>query len=265
MYLFWIFLKRGWLRHVSYRLAFVLGIVNVLIGVISFFYLSRLIQAGNTRLLEAYGNNPAAFLIVGTTFNTFIAVALRAFALQVQNDQQVGVLEHILMGRVGLTKLAIYSGVYDLVWSAVVAVASYVLLSVVFGVPFAANPAAVLVFLTSILGIAGLGLVSAGVVLVTKQGDPVALTIGLLTGFLSGVYYPPDVLPSWLSSLSYVLPTTYGLRALRRALINGDPIGALVGDLTVLLAFAAVTIPVGVWSFHWGFLKARRDGTLSEY
>lgn len=194
-----------------------------------------------------------------------MCVALRAFALQIQNDQQVGVLEHILLGRVGLTRLAIYSGVYDFLWSALLAVASYVLLSVVFGVPFAANPTAVLVFLTSILGIAGLGLVSAGIVLVTKQGDPVALTIGLLTGFLSGVYYPPDVLPSWLSSVSYLLPTTYGLRALRRALINDEQVGALAGDLVVLLAFATVSIPVGLWSFHWGFLKARRDGTLSQY
>ena len=72
------------------------------------------------------------------------------------------------------------------------------------------HPAAILVFFASVIGIAGLGLVSAGVVLIAKQGDPVALTIGLLTGLLSGVYYPPEVLPGWLRVISYLLATTYG-------------------------------------------------------
>jgi ABC-2 type transport system permease protein len=46
--------------------------------------------------------------------------------------------------------------------------------------------AALVIFLLSVLGVSGLGLLSAGVILVTKQGDPVASTLGLLAGFLSG-------------------------------------------------------------------------------
>jgi ABC-2 type transport system permease protein len=117
----------------------------------------------------------------------------------------------------------------------------------------------------SIVGIAGLGLLSAGVVLVTKQGDPIAFTLGLLAGLLSGVYYPPEVLPQWLAFLSYLLPTTYGLRALRQTLINNAGVSAVANDLAILTLFAAITIPLGLSSFHWGFLKARRDGTLSQY
>jgi ABC-2 type transport system permease protein len=265
VYLVWVFVKRGFLRHISYRLAFWLGIFNMVMGVISFVYLSRLIQSGNTRLLAEYGNNAAAFLIVGTTYNTFVGVALRNVAMQIQNDQSVGVLEHLLMGRVGLTRLGIYSALYDFAFAAFMAAVSFMLLALLFEVPVLVSPSALVVFLLSILGIGGLGMASAGVVLVTKQGDPITLTVGLLAGFLSGVYYPPEVLPGWLASLSYALPMTYGLRALRHTLINGADLSTLLTDVAVLAVFAAVTIPLGLWCFQWGFLKARRDGTLSHY
>jgi ABC-2 type transport system permease protein len=265
VYLLFLFIKRGFLRHISYKLAFTLHIVNILLGVIAFFYLSRLIESGNTQLLREYGNNAAAFLIVGTTFNTWIGVSLRAFAEQIQNDQSVGVLEHMLMGRIGLTRLAMYSAVYQFLWSAVVSVGSFVLLSFVFNVPFWMTPSALLIFVLSTLGVAGLGLVSAGIILVAKQGDPIAFTIGMLAGLLSGVFYPPEILPEWLTTVAYLLPTTYGLRALRQALINGANLSTLTGDLLVLVLFAALTIPAGLVAFHWGFLKARRDGTLSHY
>ena len=261
----WIFLKRGFLRQISYRLAFWLGILNFVVGVVSFFYLSRLIQSGNTRLLAEYGNNAVAFLVVGTTFNTFVGVSLRAVAGQIQNDQGVGVLEHILMGRVDLTRLAIYSALYDFVFSVALACTSFVLLALVFQVPFTVNPAALLIFLLSVLGICGLGLLSAGVVLVTKQGDPISMTLGLVAGFLSGVYYPLEVLPGWLAVIGYLLPTTYGLRALRHALINGASLTDLASDVAVLLLFAAVSVPLGLWSFHLGFNRARQQGTLSHY
>lgn len=265
MYLLWVFLKRGFLRQVSYRLAFALGIVNFIVGVVSFFYLSRLIQAGNNQLLANYGNNAAAFLVVGTTFNLFVGVSLRAVAGQIQNDQSVGVLEHILMGQVGLTRLAIYSALYDFVFSAALASVSLVLLSVVFHVPLAVNSAALVIFMLNVLGVGGLGLLSAGVILVTKQGDPVAVMLGLLAGFLSGVYYPLEVLPGWLAAVGYILPTTYGLRALRQALINNASLSDLGGDVGVLLGFVLVSVPLGLWSFHLGFNRARQEGTLSHY
>jgi ABC-2 type transport system permease protein len=265
VYLLLVFIRRGFLRHISYKLSFSLQIVNVLMSVVSFFYLSQLIQSGNTQLLSEYGNNAAAFLIVGTTFNTWIGVSLRAVADQIQNDQSMGVLEHMLMGRIGLTRLAVYSAAYQFLWSTVVSVGTFVLLSIVFDVPFWMTPTVLVIFVLSTVGVAGLGLVSAGIIMVAKQGDPIAFTIGILAGLLSGVFYPPEILPDWLESIAYMLPTTYGLRALRHALINGAELWSVSSDAIVLVLFAVTTIPLGLLAFHLGFLKARRDGTLSHY
>ena len=87
----------------------------------------------------------------------------------------------------------------------------------------------------------------------------------MLAGLLSGVYYPPEVLPNWLAALSYLLPTTYGLRALRHALINGADLPDLLGDVGLLSLFALVSLPLGLLAYQWGFRRARREGTLSHY
>src|SRR5690606_5136869 len=151
------------------------------------FYLSRLIQAGDTQLLAEYGNNAAAFIIIGTTFNSFVGLALRSFSGSINSEQFLGVLEQWLMARLSLTRLVIYSTFYEFLWPTILAIVAFTMLAVVFAVPFAPNlPAALATFLLTIVSLSGLGLVSAGIVLVAKQGDPIAFTWGVLTGLLSG-------------------------------------------------------------------------------
>ncbi|MBI4493876.1 MAG: ABC transporter permease, partial [Chloroflexi bacterium] len=257
---------RAFFHQTSYRLAFALNVVNMLVGVISFVYLSRLIEAGDTHLLAEYGNNAAAFIIVGTTFNSFVGLALRSFSGSINSEQFLGVLEQWLMARVGLTRLVIYSTFYEFLWPTVLAVLTFTMLALVFAVPFSPNlPAVLAAFVLTIASVSGLGLISAGVVLVAKQGDPIAFTWGVLAGLLSGVYYPLEVLPEWLRVIGYALPTTYGLQALRRTLINGAGLGEVSMELAILAAFGLATVPLGLWAFHAGFNRARREGTLSQY
>ena len=85
------------------------------------------------------------------------------------------------------------------------------------------------------------------------------------SGFLGGVYYPTHVIPSWLHSVSAALPLTYGLRALRRTLLEGWTLAQVLPDLEMLLLFDAVLGMVGVAAFTVALRHARRSGTLAQY
>jgi ABC-2 type transport system permease protein len=88
------------------------------------------------------------------------------------------------------------------------------------------------------------------------------LTISALLG---GVYYPTHVIPSWLHEASAVLPLTYGLRALRRTLLDGASLASVASDVTTLAVLGLVLFSAGILVFAWALHYARRAGTLAQY
>jgi len=137
----------------------------------------------------------------------------------------------------------------------------------VLGVSFAHADAlgAVIALVLAILSNMGLGMASAGIIMVTKQGNPISFLFNAVSNLLSGVFFPIAVLPFWLRVVSYILPLTWSLEAIRYALLDGYPLGALMSYFAVLGLFSLVTVPLGLITFSMGFLKARRDGSLSQY
>ncbi len=266
MYRAWVFIRRGFIHNTSYRLAFALNFVNMLVGVISFYYLSQLISAGNTTLLAEYGNNAAAFIVVGTTFNAFVTLALRSYSGSVSSEQSLGIIEHWWMAHTPLTLLVIFSSFWEFLWPMATSLVTFGMLALAFQVQFSIDlPATILMFVLTLTSISGLGMMSAGVIMVSKHGDPIGFLWGVLSGLLSGVYYPVQVLPGWLQAVSTALPTTHALRGLRATLINGSSIYDVRWELTILAAFTVVTVPLGLWAFQAGFNRARREGSLAQY
>jgi ABC-2 type transport system permease protein len=107
----------------------------------------------------------------------------------------------------------------------------------------------------------GLGLASAGVVLVTKEGEPVSWLLATLSALAGGVYFPPDLLPGCLRTISQALPTTHVLAVVRGA----DSVGGARASLLFLSAAAAVACAAGAATLRWGLARARDAGTLGEY
>jgi ABC-2 type transport system permease protein len=86
-----------------------------------------------------------------------------------------------------------------------------------------------------------------------------------LSGFLGGVYYPTHIIPSWLHSISAALPLTYGLRALRRVLLEGAPLRSVAADVAILAAFAVVLCALAMLTFTLALRDAKRTGSLAQY
>ena len=80
-----------------------------------------------------------------------------------------------------------------------------------------------------------------------------------------GVLFPIAVLPAWLQKISYILPITYSLNGMRHALLQGYSLHALAPDITALIVFSVVLVPLGLLAFKYAVKKAKRDGTLVQY
>jgi ABC-2 type transport system permease protein len=136
--------------------------------------------------------------------------------------------------------------------------------SLITGLRVAATPAALAGVLLYLVFMSGMGLASAGCVLVSKEGDPVSWAFGAGTALLGGVYFPVDLLPDWLRGVASLVPTTHALSLVRSGL--GAPASSRpAASLLFLVAAAASSLGVGLLVLRWGHRRARRTGTLGEY
>jgi len=258
-----IFIKRGFTHAASYRLNFTLSVVNVLIGLIAYYFLSKIARP---ELLGAYGNNTAGFIIVGTTFNTFVSVALASYAGSIRSEMFLGTIEHWLLAASSMTRLVVLSTVWEFLWPLITTVITFTVLVALLQVSFDVDwTATVVFFLLTVVAMSGFGLISAGIIMVSKIGDPLATAWGAINSLLIGSLFPITVLPGWMQAISGALPNYHALNGLRAALLQHHGLAQETHELWVLLVFCAVMLPLGVAVFRLGFERARAQGTLAQF
>ena len=108
-----------------------------------------------------------------------------------------------------------------------------------------------------------LGVLSTCGVLLFREADPVTWILSGLMKLLGGVFFPVALLPEALQGLSRLLPLTYGLEGLRRAVLTGTPLTELGGVCLTLGAFSLVLWPLAVVTLCSTLNRLKTAGTLS--
>ncbi len=263
----WAFVCRDLKLQASYRLAFFFQSFGILFSVASFYFVALLFGEAAVPHLQAYGGDYFSFVVVGIAFMRYQGVAMGTFATTIRRGQMMGTLEAMLVTPTRLSTILVASSVWSFVFASI-QVLLYLLLGVlVFGVDLSrANLAAALVVqILTVLAFSGLGILSASFIMVFKQGDPISFLFGSVSTLLGGVLYPIAVLPGWLQPISYLIPLTYSLNAMRRAILLGDPLSALAADLLPLVLFAVILLPLSFVAFRYAVKRAKIEGSLTQY
>jgi len=100
--------------------------------------------------------------------------------------------------------------------------------------------------------------------LYVERGDQMTFVLQSCLLLVSGVYYSVEILPGWMQFLSRLSPATYVLDGVRKALIEGQPLSALLGDVWPLIVMGIVLIPAGLWAFGRAERYAKRTGKLKR-
>ena len=262
-----LFLKRDWQTQFSYRLSFVLQLFGILFSIASFYFVSQLFGAAANPYLSAYGGDYFSFVLIGIAFSNYQGVALHTFAGIIQSAQVMGTLEAMLTTPTRLPTLLTASSLWNFAFTSFRVVLYLLVGMLLFGaaLPQANLGAGLLALLLTILSLSGIGILSASFIIVFKRGNPLNFFFGSLSSLLAGVYYPVEVLPEWLQWLARFFPLTYALQAMRKALLNGATLAALVQELSVLALFTAALLPLGLVTFRYAVRQAKRDGSLTQF
>ena len=258
-----IFVKRGFVHNSSYRLNFSLSIANVLVGLVAYYYLSRVVTG---RDYGIYSANPAGAIVVGTTFSTFVNVALASYSGSIRSEMFLGTIEHWLLSSASLVRLVVLSTIWEFLWPLLTTAITFTLLVIILGVHFDPNWLTVSVFfLLTVVTMSGFGLISAGIIMVSKIGDPLSTAWGAVNTLLIGAIFPTSVLPGWMGAISNALPNYHALNGLRAGMLQHASLSSQAHELWITAVFMVCTVPLGAFVFRLGFERARGQGTLGQF
>jgi ABC-type multidrug transport system permease subunit len=212
-------------------------------------------------VLNLYGMSLTTYLIIGIAFSTYLGQSLTL----VQRTINPWALEEVLVSPTRLSTFIVGSSLWGFIWSTGV-IAIYLAVGILaFGMVLSVNLAGtLLVMALGIMSFIGLSMIGAGVLIVTKQGDPVSTLITIATGLFGNVLFPPQVMPIQLQIVSYFLPQYYFFTTIR-LLLTGWSIQAVLPQILILALMCAVIVPLGYIVFTWCLKIARKNGTLSWF
>ncbi len=250
---------RGFKVWASYKTQVALTAVNWVIPVFIYFFVGLTLGKG------ALADNYTAFVVVGTAFQGYFSASVVTLAGRLRNEELIGTLEYLVASPLSSASLMLYNTMWGLAINSLSA-ASVLLIGLGLGVRYSPNPASAAVVMALYLAsIIGLNLIAGAVVLIVKQGNPVALFTSVASNLLGGAVFPVSVLPQWLRYVSYGLSLTWALDGLRASLLQGAGLGAIWPDLWRLAAVAAAYLALGFALTEYAFWKLLRDGSAHMY
>jgi ABC-2 type transport system permease protein len=258
------FVIRDFQLAISYRLAFFLRVLTILIVVTIAYYVSR-IFLGNGNLFSDW-RDPLAAWITGLAVLNYFMTNFSSLANAIRTEQMQGTLESVLMTPISVPGLIVASSTLDFIEATIYSSLYLVFGALFFGVSYDGSYLlAFLVLLLTTMVFASSGILSASFAMVFKRGDPIAVLLGTSTAVFSGVFFPPQLLPEFMRNVSKILPATYGLQAIRGVLIENNGLDEIRGPILTLLTFLAVLLPISLWVFSRAVRRAKREGSLIQY
>lgn len=258
------FVRRDFLSWSSYRLQALRELGGLFVTIFAFIILSRILGGNRPAFLAKYNTDYVGYLMTTVTFVEVWGIGFLV-SRSLRESQALGTLEAMMLSRIGIVRLLLCSTAFPtlviLVRLVVFALAAVFL----FGLWHSANIFSVAaIFLVSVLTMGCLGLLSSAFVLLLKQGDPIVPIYGLLNGLLAGAVFPIDALPRWARAVSLILPLTYALDGMRRAL-GGESPAQVAPQIFMLLLILVVLLPITVWTLNWATRRAKEEGSLVQY
>lgn len=263
------FIVRDFQLALSYRLQFFFRILEVLLFVTTFFFISKIFEGGAIREFTQW-QSPLAAWITGLAMMSYFMTGFSSLANSIRQEQAQGTLEGVLMTPVSVPTFVIASSAYDFVQVTFTSSLYLFFGWLFFDVHFQGSfLLAFLFLLLTTLVLASIGILSASFAMVFKRGDPFGILLGITSTLFSGVLFPTQLITEYagsgVGSISRVLPSTYGLDGIRRVLIEGQTFNQVREPLLVLLVFLAVLMPFSLWIFARSVRRAKREGSLIQY
>lgn len=261
----WAFLLMGARTALNYPINFAMSQLQPAFSVVAFFFVARFVD----RSTETVGGDYFTFVVIGILTGYVLAGPLTGFGSEVRTAVQQGRFEMLLIEPVRWRALPFCLAQWPIVSRGLGAMLGLVL-AMLLGATFEASRVwwAILVLVLGIFATLAIGTASAAVGVLSKKSDPLLAVYTMAAPILAGSLFPLSVLPDWLRWASWLVPHTYVLIAVRKAVMpagGGVPGPGLQESAIALGLLTIVGLPVALWLFGRVMEFGRRAGLLGGY
>jgi ABC-2 type transport system permease protein len=247
------------------------SIVKPIAGTLILVIMYMVVLQGAQNNIELF-----SYMYVGNAFYVFVAqIMLGATSVILEDREHYHTLKQIYIAPISL-----YAYIIGRTLSKAAVAAIAVVITMAFGMIALGVPVQLLMVnwgllaLAMVIGIACIfmiGIALAGMTfLVAKHSTGINEGIAGMLYLFSGVVYPLSVLPVWGQAIGSVLPTTYWLELIRRALLPNLDMGSVsklggVSELEILAALLLTTLIfllLSTSTFRYADRRARRKGKV---
>jgi len=208
-----------------------------------------------------------ANLLIGAVIWSYLGIIFEVLTETVAWERWEGTIEYTFMAPLSRAVHLLGMGSFAVLYGVLRTAALFGVVALFFGLGFpeANFPAALVVLAVASVSFVGIGMVTAVLPLVSpEKGAQLGFIAQGLLLVVSGVYYPVEVMPSWMQAIATVSQATYALNGIRATVLDGAGLGAVWADLWPLLVLGAIAIPAGLAVFRAGERYAKRSGKLKR-
>jgi ABC-2 type transport system permease protein len=207
--------------------------------------------------VKARAQNYLSFLVPGLLAFTVMQIAIAGSGYNIVEYRRKGILKRLFVTPLRPSQfiggLVLARGGFCLVQLSVL------LLIAVFGLEITLAGPLLLIYVLIILGTAVFLCIGFAMGSLAKTQQSIMALGNLVTFpqmFLSGIFYPIDVLPELVQPIANALPLSFVARGLREVIVNGAGLVELVPQLLGLLVWLMVSLLLAVRLFKWKVVAA---------
>src|SRR3954451_24615128 len=192
------------------------------------------------------------YLLVGSLVWSYLAVVFDSIGEAIAWERWEGTIEYTFMAPISRYTHMIGSCLFGVLFGLIRTALIMLVVVLFFQIDLSqANLfAAIVVLAIASISFVGLGITASTLpLLFPERGAQMVFIAQTCLLLFSGVYYPIDVMPSWMQAVAQVSPATYALAGIRACMLEGQSLADQWRTLLPLLVIGAITIPLGVRIF----------------
>lgn len=262
------FIRKDFCIAVTYKLQFAFQFCQVFFSIAIIYFIGKMFDgSGAGRLFDRYDANYFSFALVGIAINSYCRAGLVNITNDIRQTMTQGSFEALCATPIHYAWLLLCGALWPFIFETVRVVIYFITGRLIFGLvlPNANWLAAWVVLSLTVPIFILLGVISSGILIVVKRGDPVNWIFSSLSALLAGTMFPIDVLPEWLQKIAFFLPLTHALEALRQSLLVGASLRDIASHLWALVLFVIILIPMTLLLNRWCLKRAKRQGAFSTH
>jgi ABC-2 type transport system permease protein len=255
--------------YFRYPVNVIMTLFEPLMWIAPFYFMGKSFsQDGRVAGFESYTGNSdfIGFLVVGFMISSYSSAVFWTLGFSLKEEMRQGVLESNWSAPVNRITLLVGKSLFQFCATTFEVILTGIVCHIAFGFTITPNILTFVAFLIpGIIGLMGLGLAIAALVLVAKDANPIIdLTSSILSAF-SGSYFPIKVMPKGFAFISMIIPLTYLYDSSRALLINQTPLMALNKEFIILIAAMIVLWIAGSYIFTKVERKCRSLGIIGTH